>query len=121
MVEDVADDYVSIERAARDYGVVVREVDAELAEYEVDQAATAALRAEQRAARRGWLAEDAEDVARRYRDGELDVLDLVRHYGVIVDWGTGELFPTHDRGVPRDAGAARGAALVVDVAAARPR
>ena len=29
----------------------------------------------------------------RYRDGELDVLDLVRHYGVILDWGTGELLP----------------------------
>jgi N-methylhydantoinase B len=23
----------------------------------------------------------------------LDVLDLVRQYGVIVDWGTGELLP----------------------------
>ena len=32
-------------------------------------------------------------MARRYREGELDVLDLVRRYGVIVDWGTGELFP----------------------------
>ena len=45
------------------------------------------------AARRGWLEEDAESVAKRYRDGELDVLDLVRHYGVILDWGTGELLP----------------------------
>ena len=42
---------------------------------------------------RGWLEEDAESVAERYRDGELDVLDLVRHYGVILDWGTGELLP----------------------------
>ena len=41
----------------------------------------------------GWLAEDAESVAARYRDGDLDVLDLVRHYGVILDWGTGELLP----------------------------
>ncbi|MDX6378750.1 MAG: N-methylhydantoinase, partial [Gaiellaceae bacterium] len=38
--------------------------------------------------------EDAADVARRYRDGELGVLDLVRRYGVIVDWATGEL---HER------------------------
>ena len=45
------------------------------------------------AERVGWLAEDAESVAKRYRDGELDVLDLVRHYGVILDWGTGELLP----------------------------
>jgi len=94
VVEDVADGYVSLARAARDYGVVVREVDAELAVYEADLAATAALRDEQRAQRRGRLREDAEDVARRYRAGELDALDLVRHYGVIVDWRTGELFPT---------------------------
>ena len=44
-------------------------------------------------ARRGWLEEDAEGVAERYRDGELDILDLVRRYGVILDWGTGELLP----------------------------
>ena len=32
-------------------------------------------------------------MARRFRDGELDVLDLVRHYGVILDWGSGEVLP----------------------------
>jgi N-methylhydantoinase B len=32
-------------------------------------------------------------VAERYRAGELNVLDLVRQYGVILDWGTGELLP----------------------------
>ena len=94
VVEDVADDYVSVGRAGLDYGVVVREIDAELASYEYDAAATDALRAEMRTQRRGWLAEDASDVARRYRDGELGVLDLVRRYGVIVDWATGEL---HER------------------------
>lgn len=26
-------------------------------------------------------------------DGDLDVLDLVRKYGVIVDWGSGALLP----------------------------
>jgi N-methylhydantoinase B len=91
--EDVADAYVSIERALRDYGVVVREVDADLSEYEVDLEATKAARASIAAARRGWLEEDAESVAKRYREGDLDVLDLVRHYGVILDWGTGELLP----------------------------
>jgi N-methylhydantoinase B len=94
VVEDVADDYVSVERAALDYGVVVRVIDAELASYEYDAEATEALRAEIRTQRRGWLREDAADVARRYRDGELGVLDLVRRYGVIVDWATGEL---HER------------------------
>lgn len=91
--EDVADGYVSIERALVDYGVAVREVDAELAEYEVDLAATERERARIAGERLGWLEEDAESVAARYRSGELDVLDLVRHYGVILDWGTGELLP----------------------------
>jgi N-methylhydantoinase B len=72
---------------------VIREVDAELSEYEVDAEATTGARTRMARARRGWLEEDAESVAKRYRDGELDVLDLVRHYGVILDWGTGELLP----------------------------
>ena len=29
----------------------------------------------------------------RFREGELDILDLVRHYGVVLDWGTAELLP----------------------------
>jgi N-methylhydantoinase B len=93
VLEDVIDGYVSIERAERDYGVVVREIDAELSHYEVDAQATATARERERALRPGRLEEDPEDVARRYRNGELDVLDLVRHYGVILDWGDGELLP----------------------------
>jgi N-methylhydantoinase B len=91
VLEDVADGYVTVRRAALDYGVVVEEVDAELAEYRIDAQATEQRREEQRAARRDRLKEDPERVAQRFRDGELDVLDLVRHYGVILDWGTGEL------------------------------
>jgi N-methylhydantoinase B len=91
VLEDVIDGYVSIVRAELDYGVVVREVDAELSEYTVDAEATEAAREHQRAIRHGRLDEDAEEVARRYRNGELDLLDLVRHYGVILDWGNGEL------------------------------
>ena len=95
--EDVADGYVSIERAKKDYGVVVREVDADLAEYEVDEAATAAERARIRTRRHGWLDEDAEAIAAKYRSKELDALDLIRQYGVIVDWGTGALLPKTTR------------------------
>ena len=91
--EDVADGYVSIDRARKDYGVVVREIDADLSEYEVDDDETASERERIRAERIGWLEEDPESVAERYRSGELDVLDLVRHYGVILDWGTGQLLP----------------------------
>lgn len=91
--EDVIDGYVSIERAAKDYGVVIREVDAELDRYEIDDDATQAARDAIRSQRRGWLEDDAADVAFRYRSGELPLLDVIRRYGVILDWGTGELFP----------------------------
>jgi N-methylhydantoinase B len=91
--EDVADGYVTVERAAKDYGVVVRAVDADLARFEVDGEATERERAAIRAAREGWLGEDAEAVAERYRAGELDVLDAIRRHGVILDWGNGELLP----------------------------
>jgi N-methylhydantoinase B len=89
--DDVADGYVTVERALKDYGVVVRAVDAELAEFEVDREATERERAAIRSARRGWLEEHAEAVAKRYRDGEIDVFDAIRRYGVILDWGSGEL------------------------------
>lgn len=89
--EDVADDYVSLARARKDYGVVLRVVDADLAEYAVDEEATRQERARIRAQRRGWLEEAPAEVARRYRAGELDRLDVVRQYGVILDWVTGEV------------------------------
>ena len=95
--EDVADGYVSIERAKKDYGVVVREIDADLAEYEVDEAATGAERERIRAQRHSLLDVDAEAIAAKYRSKELDALDLIRQYGVIVDWGTGELLPNTTR------------------------
>jgi N-methylhydantoinase B len=91
--EDVADSYVSIARAAKDYGVVIRTVDADLAEYAVDEAATTAERARIRAARHGWLTEDPEHVATRFRAGEIDVMDVIRRYGVVLDWETGVLLP----------------------------
>jgi N-methylhydantoinase B len=91
--EDVIDGYVSIERAAKDYGVVIEAVDPGLDDYRIDSVASALLREEIAAARHGWLAEDAASVAARYRDGEIDMFDAIRRYGVILDWGTGELFP----------------------------
>ena len=93
VVEDVKDDYVSTERAAIDYGVVIKTIDAELCEYEVDKDATAALRAEIRATRVADARLAPEIVAQRYRDGELGPLDAVRKHAVILDWGSGELLP----------------------------
>lgn len=91
VLEDVIDGYVSVGRAAKDYGVVVVVNDAQIDDYEVDDAATRALRDDIRSQRAQWLAEDPADLARRYRDGEVDMLDMIRRYGVIVDWGSGEL------------------------------
>jgi N-methylhydantoinase B len=93
VLADVEDGYVTVRRAALDYGVVIEEVDADLAEYRIDPEATDELRAEQRTTRAGRLDEDPEAVAERFRSGELDTMDLVRHYGVILDWGSGELLP----------------------------
>jgi N-methylhydantoinase B len=91
VVDDVADGYVSLERARVDYGVVVNEVDAELAQYELDADATEQERERIRGERAGWLEEDPEQVAERYREGELDTMDAIRRHGVILDWGTGAL------------------------------
>ena len=93
VIRDVEDDYVTLERAKKDYGVVLDVIDVDLAKYEVNREATKAARAEIAAARRAWLEEDPESVAHRYREGELNEFDLVRRYGVIVDWGSGELLP----------------------------
>ena len=58
MLEDVIDGYVSIDRATKDYGVVVREIDAELDEYEIDETATAKERERIRSERASWLEAD---------------------------------------------------------------
>jgi len=93
VLEDIIDGYVSIERAALDYGVVVTVVDAEVCEYEIDTTATAELHADIRASRHGWLEADAETVAAQYRNGEISMFDVIRRLGVILHWETGELFP----------------------------
>lgn len=94
VLEDVIDEYVSIDRAKKDYGVVIQTVDPDLCEYTIDQEATKNQRESIRQNRSDWLREDPEEVAEQYRNGELDELDLIRRYGVIVDWATGELLET---------------------------
>lgn len=93
VLEDVIDEYVSVDRAAKDYGVVIRAIDPEIDHYEVDEAATTELREKLRITRKEQLASNPEEVAKRFRDGELDTLDLIRQYGVILDWSNGELLP----------------------------
>ena len=85
--DDVVDDYVSVERARKDYGVVLKVVDEDLAEYEIDEAATRAERRHIAANRKQWLEEDPEQIAARFRAGQIDMYDVIRQHGVICDWG----------------------------------
>lgn len=89
--DDVADDYVSVGRAAKDYGVVLTEIDPDLCEFEVDTEATEKLRQEIRLKRKDWARMPGEEVAELYKKGEINSLDAVRRYATILDWETGEL------------------------------
>ncbi|ADJ16714.1 5-oxoprolinase (ATP-hydrolyzing) (plasmid) [Halalkalicoccus jeotgali B3] len=91
VLEDVIDEYVSIDRAKKDYGIVIHAVDPDRCEYTIDQEATDTQREYIRQNRGDWLRENPEMVAEQYRAGELSKLDLIRRYGVIVEWDTGEL------------------------------
>jgi len=91
VLEDVIDGYVSIERAEKDYGVVIREIDRDLDLYEIDTEATEKMREYIRNNRKKWLQEDPDSVYEKYKRGEIDKLDLIRRYGVLVDFATGEV------------------------------
>ncbi len=92
VMQDVEDDYVSIERAKRDYGVVLELIDKDMAIYEINEKATKKERLEIAKKRKSWLTEDPTKIAKKYRNKQLDMYDLIRRYGVICNWGTGELF-----------------------------
>ncbi|MEX3314177.1 hydantoinase B/oxoprolinase family protein [Sulfitobacter sp. PS-8MA] len=93
VLEDVIDEYVSVKRAALDYGVVIKVNDADMLDYEIDVDATDETRADIRANRADWARMAPEKVAQMYQNGEIDEMDAVRRYAVILDWGTGELMP----------------------------
>jgi N-methylhydantoinase B len=93
VLNDVIDDYVSIERAKKDYGVIIEEIDAELLDFKIDHASTESEREQIRKQRKQWAEMDPEIVASMFREGEINQLDAVRRYAVILDWGTGELMP----------------------------
>ncbi|MEZ2657838.1 hydantoinase B/oxoprolinase family protein [Aneurinibacillus aneurinilyticus] len=93
VLEDVIDGYVSIERAQKDYGVIIKEIDREIDLFEIDKEATQQEREYIRTHRRGWLEEDIESVEARYNSGEIDALDVIRRHGVIIDYATGKALP----------------------------
>ncbi|MED0736065.1 hydantoinase B/oxoprolinase family protein [Aneurinibacillus thermoaerophilus] len=93
VLEDVIDQYVSIERARKDYGVIIKEIDREIDLFEIDEEATKNERAYIRAKRRQWLQEDIASVEEKFKRGEIDELDVIRRYGVIMDYTTGHVLP----------------------------
>ncbi len=93
VLEDVIDGYVSVERAKKDYGVVINAIDEEILDYAVDEEATQRERSYIRENRVAWMREDPEEVKRKLAAGEIDEMDVVRRYGVIMDWGTKEILP----------------------------
>ena len=80
-------------RVAVDYGVVSKEVDGDLCKYEVEEAETAKLREHIRENRVAWARSDPEEIAEKYRRGEINSMDAVRRYAVILDWETGDPLP----------------------------
>lgn len=93
MLEDVIDEYVSLERAKLDYGVVIREIDRDIDAFEIDMAATVKERAYIRKNRQQWLETDPYEVERLYNTGEINQMDVVRRYGVIMDYKTNQILP----------------------------
>ena len=95
--QDVIDEYVSVKRAELDYGVVIKVIDADMLDYEIDIAATEKARAHIREHRVGWARMDPDGVSQMYQKGEINEMDAVRKYAVILDWGSGELMQNSTR------------------------
>ncbi|WP_103383422.1 hydantoinase B/oxoprolinase family protein [Pseudonocardia dioxanivorans] len=88
---DVMDGYVSVDRARKDYGVVVVRDPDDPESLRVDDVGTAAERRRLRINRVEALQTEPAAIAEMYVNGELDEFDLVRQFGVILDWGSGQL------------------------------
>src|SRR5699024_10859708 len=71
VIEDVIDEYVSIERAKKDYGVIITEIDRDLDLFELDEEATIKERKYIQENRKQWLKEDIEKIESMYLSGEI--------------------------------------------------
>ncbi|MFB4162239.1 hydantoinase B/oxoprolinase family protein [Alteribacillus sp. JSM 102045] len=88
VLEDVIDEYVSLERAKKDYGVIIKVIDKNLGHLVVDDEETVKERKFIRSNRKQWLEEDPLYVEQLYQSQEIDKLDVIRRYGVIIDYST---------------------------------
>ena len=91
VLEDVIDEYVSIARAAEDYGVVIKEIDRDTCSFKVDEEATKKKREYIREHRIEWARMDPSKVSDMYKKGEINQMDAVRRYATILDWDNGDL------------------------------
>jgi len=101
VLEDVIDGFMSVERARKDYGVVIRVVDEEILSYRVDLEATDTERNHIRENRIAWMREDPHAVQEKFVKGEIDELDAVRRHGVILDWARAGCCPKPRRNSAR--------------------
>ncbi|MER2192163.1 MAG: hydantoinase B/oxoprolinase family protein [Solibacillus sp.] len=88
VLEDVIDEYVSIEGAKKDYGVIIKEIDREIDLFEIDFEATELERNYIKENRAKWLQVDPNEVEQLYVAGEIDKMDVIRRYGVVMDYTT---------------------------------
>lgn len=93
VLEDVIDEYVSIERARKDYGVIITEIDRDLDLFELDEEATIAERKYIQSNRKAWLKEDIKKVESMYLSGEIDQLDMIHKYGIVFDYAENKVLP----------------------------
>lgn len=93
VLEDVIDEYVSLERAKLDYGVVIHKIDRDIDAFEIDMTATVKERDYIRKNRHRWLETDPIEVEQMYNKGEINQMDVVRKYGVIMDYQTNTELP----------------------------
>lgn len=91
ILEDVIDEYVSIGRAKKDYGVVIKEIDRDLDLFEIDHEATNIEREFIRSNRKNWLEIDPIVVEKKFLNGDIDKLDVIRSFGVIIDYATNKV------------------------------
>ncbi|WP_235062649.1 hydantoinase B/oxoprolinase family protein [Thalassobacillus devorans] len=91
VLEDVMDEYVSVERAEKDYGVIIEEVDKNLDQFEIDYEATELSREFIRNNRKQWLEEEPKYVEQLFNKGEIDKLDVIRRYGVVMNYKTNKV------------------------------
>ena len=108
VIEDIKDDYVSIGRAAKDYGVVVHAIDAELCRIRLEQTGPRRCAPGSGPERISNARLDPEIVRSAIAAAKLDTFDVIRQHAVILDWAPAPCYLNPRDPVPRGVRAALG-------------